>query len=40
MAEIGSGDIIYDLRKKIQQAQFDLKQLGEPISEIDRKSVV
>ena len=34
MAEIGSGDIIYDLRKKIQQAQFDLKQLGEPISEI------
>jgi len=30
MTEIGAGEIIYDLRKKIQQAQFDLKQLGEP----------
>jgi len=34
LTEIGAGDIIYDLRKKIQQAQFDLKQLGEPISDI------
>ena len=30
MATIGAGEIIYDLRKKIQQVQFDLDQLGEP----------
>ena len=30
MTTIGTGEIIYDLRKKIQQAQFDLDQLGEP----------
>ena len=30
MTKIGAGEIIYDLRKKIQQAQFDLEQLGEP----------
>ena len=31
MTKIGVGDIIYDLRKKIQQAQYDLDQLGEPV---------
>ena len=34
MTGIGAGDIIYDLRKKIQQTQFELKQLGEPTSDI------
>ena len=34
MTKIGAGEIIHDLRKKIQQAQFDLKQLGEPTSDI------
>jgi len=34
MTEIGAGEIIYDLRKKIQQSQFDLKQLGEPVSNL------
>ena len=29
MTNIGAGEIIYDLRKKIQQIQFDLEQLGE-----------
>ena len=32
--KIGAGNIIYDLRKKIQQAQADLTQLGEPVSDI------
>lgn len=30
LAKIGAGEIIYDLRKKIQQAQADLKQIGDP----------
>ena len=30
MTTIGAGEIIYDLRKKIQQIQSDLDQLGEP----------
>lgn len=30
MTNIGTGEIIYDLRKKIQEVQVDLKQLGEP----------
>jgi len=32
LTKIGAGEIIYDLRKKIQQAKFDLKQLGDPVS--------
>ncbi len=34
MAEIESKELIFDLRKKIQQIQVDLNQLGDPISEI------
>ncbi len=34
MTKIGSGELIYDLHKKIQQIQADLDQLGEPVSEI------
>ncbi len=34
MTKIGSGELIYDLRKKIQQIQADLNQLGEPVSEM------
>ena len=34
LSKIGSGELIYDLRKKIQQIQSDLAQLGEPVSEI------
>ena len=34
LTKTGTGAIIYELRKKIQQAQFDLKQLGEPISDL------
>lgn len=30
MANIGAGEIIYDLRKKIQKVQSDITQLGEP----------
>lgn len=34
LTKIDAGEIIYDLRKKIQQIQSDLDQLGEPASEI------
>ncbi len=34
MTEIDAEDTIYDLRKKIQQIQADLNQLGDPVSEI------
>ena len=34
MKKIGTGKVIYNLRKKIQQAQADLDQLGKPVSEI------
>ncbi len=34
MKKVGAGEIIYDLRKKIQQVQSDLDQLGEPVSDI------
>jgi len=34
LAKIGAGEIIYDLRKKIQETKYDLKQLGEFPSEI------
>jgi len=34
LAKINAGDLIYDLRKKIQHIQADLEQLGEPVSEI------
>ena len=34
MTNIGAGEIIYDLRKKIQEIQFDLEQLGEPAKNI------
>ena len=32
--KVGVGNVIYDLRKKIQQAEADLAQLGEPVSDI------
>jgi len=34
LTKINTGDLIYDLRKKIQHIQADLEQLGEPVSEI------
>ena len=34
MTKIGTEGMIYDLRRKIQQVQTDLNQLGDPISEI------
>ena len=34
MTKIGAEGLIYDLRKKIQQVQADLNQLGDPVSEI------
>ena len=34
MTKIVAGGMIYDLRKKIQQIQVDLNQLGEPVSEM------
>ncbi len=34
MTKINTGELIYDLRKKIQHIQADLEQLGEPASEI------
>ncbi len=34
LTKIGSEALIFDLRKKIQQIQADLTQLGEPIPEI------
>lgn len=34
MTEIGAGEIIYDLRKKIQQIKSDLDELGKPVSNI------
>ena len=34
MTKIGTGELIYNLRKKIQEIQADLNQLGEPASEI------
>jgi len=34
LAKIESGEVIYPLRKKIQEIQADLNQLDEPVSEI------
>ena len=34
LEKVGVGNIIYDLRKKIQQMESDLAQLGEPVSDI------
>lgn len=34
LTEIGAGENIYDLRKKIQEAQLQLSKLGDPSSEI------
>jgi len=34
LTTIESEELIYDLRKKIQQIQVDLNQLGDPVSEI------
>jgi len=34
LTKIGTEATIYDLRKKIQQIQADLNQLGDPVSEI------
>ena len=34
MTNIGAGEIIYDLRKKIQEIQLELKQLGDPAENI------
>ncbi len=34
LTKIESGNLIFDLRKKIQEIRADLNQLGEPVSEI------
>ena len=34
MTNIGAGEIIYDLRKKIQEIQLSLEQLGEPVTDM------
>ena len=34
MTKIGIEGVVYDLRKKIQQLQSDLNQLGNPVSEM------
>ena len=34
MTTVGAGEIIYDLRKKIQEIKYDLNQLNESPSEI------
>ena len=34
LSKIGAGEVIYDLRKKIQEIQAELNQLGNPASEI------
>ena len=34
LEKVGVGNVIYELRKKIQQAEADLAQLGEPVSDI------
>ena len=34
LEKVGVGNVIYDLRKKIQLVQADLAQLGEPVSDI------
>jgi len=34
LTNIGAGEIIYDLRKKIQDAQLSLEQLGEPATDM------
>ena len=34
MKKTGSGEIIYELRTKIQQIQSDLNKLGEPVSDM------
>jgi len=34
LSKIESDDLLYDLRKKIQQVQADLIQLGDPVSEM------
>ena len=34
MSKIESDELLYDLRKKIQQVQADLIQLGDPVSEM------
>ncbi len=34
MTKIAVEGVVHDLRKKIQQAQADLNQLGDPVSEI------
>ena len=34
MTNIGAGEIIYDLRKKIQEIQVELEQLGGPTENV------
>ena len=34
MTNIGAGEIIYDLRKKIQEIQLSLEQLGDPVTDM------
>jgi hypothetical protein len=34
LTKIGAGEIIYDLRKKIQEIQMALDQLGEPVTDL------
>jgi len=34
LTNIGAGEIIYDLRKKIQEIQLSLEQLGESVTDM------
>ncbi|WP_316504994.1 hypothetical protein [Nitrosopumilus sp.] len=34
MQKIGTGELIYDLRKKIQEIKIELHELGDPVNEI------
>jgi regulator of replication initiation timing len=34
LTNVGAGEIIYDLRKKIQEIQVSLKELGEPVEDM------
>ena len=34
MTNIGAGEVIYDLRKKIQEIQVSLNELGEPVEDM------
>lgn len=34
MAEIGAGELIYSLRKQIQNIQLEIRALGEPVKDM------